>query len=315
MSAAKDVAAKVAGIVEPRLKDAPSSVPESLPDQGDPVAVLVQSTLMWNAGTEKAAAAYEKIRKSFVDWNELRVSMADEVVGVIGPRYPEADERCRRLRAMLRNLYLREHEMSFASAEAAGKRSIRKYLESLQGMLPYVAERTLLVAFGGHALPVDEPLRLRLVEAGVIEPDEDAAAASAVMLRHVKASDALRTHLALQAWIDEVGPPRESAARSSKSGVKGSGRKTSPKKTSSRKTTSKKTTSRTTAARTTTAKKTPSKKTPSKKTPSKKTATKKAPSKKTARTTTAAARKTKAAGTRKKSTARKNAGRRTAAGG
>lgn len=308
MSAAKDVAAAIAGLVEPKLKDAPSSVPDVLPDQGDPMAVLVQSVLMWNATTEKAATAYEKIRRSFLDWNDLRVSMAEEVAAVIGPRYPEVEERCRRLRAILRNLYLREHEMSFKSAEAAGKRSIRKYLESIQGMVPYVSERTLLVAFGGHAMPVDEPLRLRLVEAGIVEPDDDDAAASAVLQRHVKATDALRTHLALQAWIDEVGPPKDAAATRS-GGTRSAG---STKKTTTRKTT-RKTSKKTTAASS------PgggTSKTTSRKSAAKKTAktTTKSTARKTTRkasdgSTTPRSRPTKSAGTAKKTGGRAKAGR------
>lgn len=212
MSAAKDVAAAVSRLVQTRSKGAPTAVPESLPDQGDPIAVLVQSILLWQSTTEKAAAAYERIRKTFLDWNDLRVSMPAEVMEVLGPRYPEAEDRCRRLRAILQGVYRREHEMGFGTAEAAGKRSLRKYLEALEGMVPYVAERMLLVGFGGHGLPVDETLRLHLVAEGIVDEAADDAEAAAVLLRHVKAADALQVHLALQAWTDEVGPPKARAS-------------------------------------------------------------------------------------------------------
>ncbi len=215
MSAAKDVAAAISRLVQARSKGAPTSVPAILPDQGDPIAVLVQSVLLWQSTTEKAAAAYERIRKAFLDWNDLRVSMPAEVMEVIGPRYPEAEDRCRRLRAILQGVYRREHEMGFGTAEAAGKRSLRKYLEAIEGMVPYVAERVLLVGFGGHGLPVDETLRLHLVVEGIVEEAADDAEASAVLLRHVKAADALQTHLALQAWTDEVGPPKARPSASS----------------------------------------------------------------------------------------------------
>lgn len=215
MSAAKDVAAAISRLVQARSKGAPTAVPAILPDQGDPIAVLVQSVLLWQSTTEKAAAAYEKIRKAFVDWNDLRVSMPAEVMEVIGPRYPEAEDRCRRLRAILQGVYRREHVMGFGTAESAGKRSLRKYLEAIEGMVPYVAERMLLVGFGGHGLPVDETLRRHLVVHGIIEETADDAEASAVLLRHVKAADALQVHLALQAWTDEVGPPRPTTPASS----------------------------------------------------------------------------------------------------
>jgi endonuclease III len=281
VSASKDVAAAVSRLVDQKLKNAPTRVPDSLPDQDDPVAVLVQSMLLWQSTTDKAAAAYEKIRKSFVDWNDLRVSMPDEVIAVIGVRYPEADERCQRLRVVLRSLYRREHEMSFKGAEAAGKRSLRKYLESLEGIVSYAAERTLLVAFGGHAMPVDETLRLRLVEAGIVEDDADDEAAAALMLKHVKAADALATHLAFQAWTDEVGPPKLAAP-------------TTRKKTT--RTTSKKTTSRKTKKKTTTS--------AAKSAPAKSAAAKPATRKTTSKKKTTAARTASKSTTKKKKTSR-----------
>lgn len=246
MSAAKDVAAAISRLVQTRRKGAPTAVPEILPDQGDPIAVLVQSILLWQSTTEKAATAYERIRKTFLDWNDLRVSMPAEVMDVIGPRYPEAEDRCRRLRAILQGVYRREHEMGFGVAEAAGKRSLRKYLEALEGMVPYVAERMLLVGFGGHGLPVDETLRLHLVAEGIVEETADDAEAAAVLLRHVKAADALQVHLALQAWTDAVGPPK---ARSSAVGSRRKTGSSAPKSGSKTATTTK--TTRTTKKKTT----------------------------------------------------------------
>ncbi len=70
---------------------------------GDAMEVLVMSFLIWDSTTTKAVAAYKRIRERIVDFNDLRVSMAHEVVEWIGPRYPTALERCERMRAAVRH--------------------------------------------------------------------------------------------------------------------------------------------------------------------------------------------------------------------
>ena len=64
---------------------------------------------------------------------------------IIGPRYPLALNRAQRLRA---------HHAPHLSARArhdadkqssGGKRDVRKYLESLEGIVPYVTNRVLLL--------------------------------------------------------------------------------------------------------------------------------------------------------------------------
>ncbi len=86
--------------------------PAPPPKQEDPIDVLVMSFLMWDSTAAKAKAAYERIQQRIVDFNDLRVSMPQEIAGFIGSRYPRAEERSQRLRAVLRNIYNREHAVS-----------------------------------------------------------------------------------------------------------------------------------------------------------------------------------------------------------
>ena len=64
----------------------------------DPVETLVQSFLLWEAATSHATGALERIRKSFVDLNELRVEVPAAVVALLGGRYPMAEERADRMK-------------------------------------------------------------------------------------------------------------------------------------------------------------------------------------------------------------------------
>lgn len=223
---------KLNGIIK---KFAPAAPPE-FPDRDDSVAMLVQSFLMWEATTDKAMTAYQRLLDSVVDFNDLRVSMPFEIVEIIGARYPLALERSERLRATLRDVYLREHIVNFDGLKDLGKREIKKYFDSLDGITPYIAGRVLLISFGVHGLPVDEQLRVRLIEECSVPGDMDEKGLANWLSRQIKADDSLDAHFTLQAWMDagKGRTGRSSAGKKKTTGKKNSGSgnsKSSNKKT------------------------------------------------------------------------------------
>ncbi len=190
-----------------------SPVPEDLKKK-DPVEVLVRSFLLWQGATDKADAAFDRLRERIVDFNDLRVSMPNETVGIIGERYPLAMDRAQRLRAALRDLYEREHRISMAQLAAMGKRDLRKYVESLEGIVPYVSSRVLLLCFDVHTIPVDEQLRSLLIEAGAADPEMEVIDVSMWLAKQISAGSAVQAHFSLQAWVDDSSEPK--SARSKK---------------------------------------------------------------------------------------------------
>lgn len=205
------------------LKSLPAPEPDPQWADMTPMDVLVQSYLMWDASSDKARTGYEKLMSGLVDYNELRVTLPHEIVEALGVRYPLVEDRARRLRATLRDIYMREHEVSLDALHEQGKREIRKYLESLDGIPVYVAARTLLIAFDGHAVPVDDQMRQALIEEEAADESADVVELSNWLCRHIKASDALEAHLKLQEWIESGRKPKRRRRTSSK-------RKTSSKK-------------------------------------------------------------------------------------
>ncbi len=173
-----------------------------LSDADDPLAVLVMSFLIWESTTARAVAAYKRIRENIVDFNDLRVSLPHEIQEFIGPRYPQGHERCQRLRAALRSIYLREHAVNLDRQRSFSKRDVKRYIDSLDGIVPYVSSRVMLLCFDTHGIPVDEQLRAALVEVGAADASADLGELSSWLARQVKASDGAAAHYALQAWTD-----------------------------------------------------------------------------------------------------------------
>jgi endonuclease III len=179
------------------------SPPREAPPLDDPIATLVMSMLLWEATTDKALAGYQRLMNDAVDFNDLRVCMPHETIDLLGVRYPRVQERCQRLRAVLRSIYLREHAVSLDSLKNQGKREIKKYIDSLEGITPYAASRILLLTFDTHGIPVDDQLKALLVSAEVAEPDMETSEVAAWLSAQIKAEEAAATHHALQAWADK----------------------------------------------------------------------------------------------------------------
>lgn len=193
----------------------PPAVQPEPPDAFDQVVhQLVYSMLLWEASSGQSRAAFKRLRESVVDYNELRVCIADEIGHMLGDRYPLALERALRLRTTLNDLFNRQHAVALAHLKDSPKREARAALDALDGIPPFVAARVALIEFDAHALPCDERLRDLLAKEGVAEDDAPPHEVASWLERHVRHEECLETHLLLQAWSDEHGhPPRREHRR------------------------------------------------------------------------------------------------------
>lgn len=204
------------------------------PVSGDPIAVLIMSFLMWEANTDKAATAFDRINDATVDANDLRVTLPHEIVELIGPRYPLAQDRAERLRSVLRDVFMREHAVNLNRLLDMGKRDVKKHIESLDGIVPYVAARVMLLSFQVHAIPVDERLRQLLVDAGAADESADVAEVGSWLARQIKADEGIAAHEKFQAWVESDQTRSRSTAKKRKkttTSTRKTSAKTTPKRT------------------------------------------------------------------------------------
>ncbi len=246
--------------------------PETPPAR-NPVAQMIVSFLTWESKTDAAESAFGRMMAEVVDINELRVSSEADLRAWIGADYPMLEERVARMREALFAVFNREHAVEMRSVTSKGKKDQKQYLDTLPGMLPYVSAQTMLLAFGGHAVPVDSRLAGLIASELSLDEDEiDLVELESLLTRTIKAADGLESHLALQAWADKKGKSSLNAKPAAK---KTPAKKTTKKPAASKtsKTTKKKVAKKTTKKKV--AKKTTKKKTTTKKTTRKKTASRK----------------------------------------
>jgi endonuclease III len=168
------------------------------PPADDPVRRLAVSILGREAGDEAGERALERIFGTMLDWNELRVSSAEEVERAMGNAVPNAQERARELLRALHAVYYKENKVSLDRLKALGRREAKQYLEALDGVDPYAAASVVLWSLGGHAIPVDDRVWNALREAGVVHPEADRAEVQAFLERHISASDAKQSCVILR---------------------------------------------------------------------------------------------------------------------
>jgi len=196
---------RLASIVK---KHAPAEIPPppiwSEGFAGDPVALFVHSILAWEAPLATADAAFEKLSKQLVDWNDLRVCLVDETMEIVGPRYPNAFRRLLLLRTSLTAIYKKHHEVDLRHLSAAGKREARAYLEGIPEVPSFVAHRTLLLAFGSSVMPMDARLLVKLQQAGVVDPEASESAVAAWIAKETPNDGLVEAHYALHAFADST---------------------------------------------------------------------------------------------------------------
>ena len=257
------------------------------------IGEIIYAHLLWNAQSKQAAQAYKKLFNAAVDLNDIRVNHIYETVELIGEKYPQAYDRAKRLKSVLNAIYKREHGMHVNSLEGAGKREVREYFVTLDGMTPFVCNRVISLQYDVSAMPVDDRTLIAMATNDLVHEKADVNDAASWLSRLVKASEACDVHVRLQAWVElqPVPKPKKVAPRklitkplkAKKDATTSATKKTDSKKKASSKKTTKKTTKKKVAKKKTTKKKV-AKKT-AKKTAKKKVAKKKTTKKKVAKKT------------------------------
>ena len=234
----------------------------------DPIEQVILAVLSQEIPTARACKAARQLHHDVVDFNELRVSTPAEVAAGISRHVPRAVQRAKRILSMLNAIYKREYTVSLDSLRGKGVREIKGYLESLDGVTPYVTASVLLWSLGGHAIPVNDPTLEFLKQMNLVDPDATGAEVQAFLERHVSAADAKSFCLDLEVYAassPDAAPGRDGKAKKTKEAA---GAKTALGKKKSAKPSTKQPAPKMTVTKKAAAAKTPKKKAPKKKTKS-----------------------------------------------
>lgn len=118
---------------------------------------------------ENANQALSRFKDEFFDWNEVRVSGIEEIRESLAG-IPDTEERARRIRKFLRQLFNRTYGFNL---DALAKKPLKEALKVLQTYeafsSDYVTATVIQQALGGHAIPIDKDTHRALERLGITE--------------------------------------------------------------------------------------------------------------------------------------------------
>jgi len=155
----------------------------------DPLNALIYGVVSEQMRTDAAQAAMVGIRKTFIDWNDLRVSRVEEVVEVFGEDTAAARSTGAALTMMLRAVFDTYHTLSLQGLKKMGKRPAKQALEKLQGVSRFVVNYCMLTSLQAHAVPLTAPMVEYLRQQDVVDPQADDEDIEGFLARQVTAKE------------------------------------------------------------------------------------------------------------------------------
>jgi endonuclease-3 len=159
------------------------------PDKGTARLTVLEAVvygICHEGGTrEQANQALSRFKDGFFDWNEVRVSTIEEIQGVLAD-LPDPEARAQKVRRFLRQLFEKTYGFNLEPLTKKPLKESLKVLSEYEALQSDYVEATVTrLALGGHAIPVDRPVRRVMERLGVIEPGADTAAVRSLLERSV----------------------------------------------------------------------------------------------------------------------------------
>jgi len=133
---------------------------------------LVFAVFLENAKRESACAAFDAMERYYIDWNEIRVSTANEIADVVD-MIPDATRAGERLRHLLQWIFDETYKFDLEDLRAQGSDALLEFLKSVPFSTAFMNDYAVLRTFGEGAIPLSEGAMraLRLLDFVAVSAD------------------------------------------------------------------------------------------------------------------------------------------------
>ncbi len=146
---------------------------------------VVYAILRDSATSEQADAAFARLKETFFDWNEIRVSSVQEVADAVHG-LPGAGDKGERVIKFLQEVFEEIYGFDLGDIAKKGVKQAAKQLARYKsGVNEFVVAWVTQRALGGHAVPLDHPTVRLLQRVAVLDADIDDAEAARGTLEHL----------------------------------------------------------------------------------------------------------------------------------
>jgi endonuclease-3 len=168
-------------------------LPPSEPSERSVLEELLYAICREGTTPEDADRGFERLRKTFVDWNEIRVSTVQEVADVLRP-LPQAGPRAGWIIGVLQAVFELNYAFDLGDMEkkglkhaakqisryfnakdldAKGLKQAAKQISRFKQVNDFAVAWVVQRSLGGHAIPLDGPTVRVLQRLGVMDEDVD----------------------------------------------------------------------------------------------------------------------------------------------
>jgi len=170
-----------------------------------PVEHAVRTILAEEATSDAVEKAVERLRRHFIDWNDLRVSRPREIREVLGATFPRGGYKARVIPRLLDQVFKQHNSMVWDFLETMGKVETRGYFEKLEEVRPFVAATIARDCIGAHAFPVDNDVARVLGRLAIVDPAaQPEADMQGLLERAVKSNRAFELHRLIKHLAEQL---------------------------------------------------------------------------------------------------------------
>lgn len=156
----------------------------------EPLDALVYAVISENISDKAAQSAIKRFNDNFVDLNDLRVSLEEEIIEVLGTDTPVTRNVVSLLTSALNVVFHKCNIVSLKDLKKIGKRPAKHALEQIDGISPFVVNYCMLTSLQGHAIPLTEKMTEYLRSNEMIHSDAQQQQIEGFLVRQISAENA-----------------------------------------------------------------------------------------------------------------------------
>ncbi len=164
----------------------------------EPVEALVYASVSENMSGTAAQSAMRRFADYFVDFNDLRVSRAEEIVETLGEDTPATRDIASALTRALCAVFDKYSTASLEALKKIGKRPAKQFLEEMDGTSHFVVNYCMLTSLQGHAIPLTKKMIEYLRTNELVHPDADEQQIEGFLARQISAENAYEFYALLR---------------------------------------------------------------------------------------------------------------------
>ena len=164
------------------------------------------SILRENHSIESAFSALEKLanRENFIDWNDVRVSELDEIRSYLAG-YSDPDHRGSAIKRFLRELFRKNYKFEVEGLSRKTWKEAREELAAYETLTnDFHLSQVQVLAFGGHAFPVDQRTSLMLKRLGLADSASDNPTIRALLEKNISKAQILQAIRLFDKFVENV---------------------------------------------------------------------------------------------------------------